>query len=82
MISNCLCIFGAAPDIIIAYKDIRLIANAFRDFGTKRNITLRKVIPGHLQSLGATDRRHRDFMDVTEQLTGKKKHNNAPSNDW
>ena len=59
-ISNWPAVFGA-PEIMAGGKDPRFIGKVFHGFCTARNIVLQTVIPGHRQSLGATERRHGFF---------------------
>ena len=58
------------------------IRNVCQYFCTGHNITFQMVIDGHLQSLGATERRHRYLSGIAEKLMGNKKPHNAPSRDW
>ena len=61
VISNLLAVFGA-PDILVAGKDKKIRWVEFtQDFCTSHNITLQTAIPGHHQSLGATERTHAQF---------------------
>ena len=80
MISNWLAVFGT-PDILVADKDKRFVGKIFQDFRTSRNITLQTVIPGHHQSLGATERRHGHFRGILDHIIGNRKSNFLPSKD-
>ena len=81
VISNWLAVFGA-PDILIVDKDERSIGNIFQDFCTSRNITLQTVIPGHHQSLGATERRHAHFRGIIDHIIGNRKSNCLSNKQW
>ena len=81
MISNWLSVLGA-PDILIVDKDKRFIGEAFRGFRTLRNITLQTVIPGHHQSLGATERTHAYFRGIIDRIIGNRKSNCSTHNEW
>ena len=63
-------------------KDKIFIGDLFQDFCTSRNITLQTVIPGHRQSLGATERRHAHFRGIIDHIIGNRKSNSLPSKEW
>merc|ERR1712112_176904 len=54
----------------------------FQDFCTHRNITLQTVIPGHHQSLGATERRHGHFRGILDHIIGNRKSNCLSHKEW
>ena len=81
MISNWLAVFGT-PDILVVDKDKRFVGEIFQDFCTHRNITLQTVIPGHHQSLGATERRHGHFRGILDHIIGNRKSNCLSSKEW
>ena len=80
-ISNRLAVFGA-PDILVVGKDKRFTGEIFQDFCTARNITLQTVIPGHHQSLGATERRHAHFRGIIDHIIGNRKSNCLSHKEW
>jgi len=66
---------------MMADKESRVVGGIFQDFCTTRNIILQTAIPGHHQSLGATERRRRLFRFITDHVDGErkpKKLNNKP----
>ena len=69
-ISHWLAVF-AAPDISAVDKDMRFIGGNSHDFCSPRNIVLQTVIPGHHQSLGATERRHANFRGIIDNIIEK-----------
>ena len=71
-ISHLLAAFGN-PDISIVDKDMGFIGKIFQDFFSPRNIVLQTVIPGHLQSLGAEERRRGQFRDIVDHIVGNRK---------
>ena len=81
MISNWLAVFGA-PDILVVDKDERFIGEIFQDFCTYHNIVLQTAIPGHRQSLGATERRRAHFRGIIDHIIGNRKSNCSPSKEW
>ena len=62
-----------APGIIVVDKDSSSTGGIFQDFRTARNIALQTVIPGHHQSLGATERRSGHFRMITDHTIWNKK---------
>ena len=73
--------FGA-PYILVAGKDKRFSGEVFQDFRTSHNITLQAVIPGHHQSLGATERTHALFRGIIDRVIGNRKSNCLPNKEW
>ena len=65
--------FFGTPDIIVGDKDPMFTRSKVGGF-RRDIITLQTVIPGHRQSLRATDRRNRYCKDIAKQITvGKKR---------
>ena len=81
VISNWLAVFGT-PDILVVDKDKRFTGEIFQDFCTSRNITLQTVIPGHHQSLGATERTHAHFRGIIDHVIGNRKSNCLSNKQW
>ena len=81
VIPNWLAVFGA-PEIMVAGKDSRFIGEVFQEFCNARNITLHAVIPGHRQSLGATERRHGLFRTIIDHVIGNRKPNSLGRKEW
>ena len=73
-ISNWLTAFGA-PEIMVADKDSGFIGEFFQEFRDARNIIPQTVIPGHHQSLGATERRRGLFCTIIDHVIGNRKPN-------
>ena len=80
-ISNCSEAFGT-PEIMATDKDSRFIWKVFQEFCTARNIILQTVIPGHHQSLGATERRHGLYREINDRVIGNWKPNSARRIEW
>ena len=74
VIPSCLAVCGA-PEIIVVGKDSEFTGEIVQDFCTCRNIVLETVIPGHHQSLGATERRRGHFRTIIDHIIGNKKEN-------
>ena len=70
MISNWLAVFGA-PEILLVDKDKRFIGEICQDFCTGHNIISQTSIPGHHQSLGATERRRAHFRGIIDHIIDK-----------
>ena len=66
-ISEWVASFGA-PEITMVYKDSRFVGGIFQDFCNARNIISQTVIPGHHQSLWATERRRRSFRVIIDHV--------------
>ena len=60
----------------------RFIGEISQDFRTDRNIILQTVIPGHHQSLGATERRHAHFRGIIDHIIGNRKINFSTPKQW
>ena len=73
-ISHWLAVFGA-PEIIASDKDMRFIGKVFQEFRTSLKIALQTVIPGHHQSLGATERRIGHLGMIIDHIIGGSKAN-------
>ena len=65
------CFFGT-PEIMMAGEDSRYIG-VLQDFRTLRNIISPTVIPGHHQSLGASERHRRLYRTITDHVVGERK---------
>ena len=74
--------FLGTPEIMMVCKDSRFIRKIFREFRTSHNIILQTVIPGHHQSLGATERRHRLFRTSIDHVIGGRKPKNLRNKEW
>ena len=70
-IPNWLAVFGA-PEIMVTDEESRFIGKASRGFLNARNIVSQTVIPGHRQSLGATERSHGLFRSIIDHVMGIK----------
>ena len=71
-ISGWIAFFGT-PEILMVDMDSRFGGKMFQDFRTARNIILQAAIPGHHQSFGATERRHRLFRAIIDHVVGERK---------
>ena len=71
--------FARTPDIILPDKDSTAIASKVSQFCNVRYITLQKVIPGHRQSLGATESRNMHFKGIKQKILDKRKSRKAAS---
>ena len=60
---------------MVADKDSRFIGEVFQEFRNAHNVVLQTVIPGHHQSLGATERRRGLFRSIMDHVIGNKKPN-------
>ena len=80
-ISERMAVFGT-PEIMMVGKDPRFNGGTFQDCRMTHNIVLQTVIPGHHQSLGATERRHRLFRTIIDHAIGDSKPKNLSNNDW
>ena len=76
MISNWLAAFEKLG-IVAHGEDSGFIGEAVRGFCTARKIVSQAVIPGHHQSLGATERRHGLLRSIIDHLVGGKKPNSS-----
>ena len=74
-ISDWVAIFGT-PEILMVGEYSRFTGGIFQDFCTSRNVIFRTAIPGHHQSLGATERRHRLFRAIIDNVIGERKPKN------
>ena len=63
-------------------KDSRFTGEVFQEFRTARNVVLQTVIPGHHQSLGATERGRGLFRSLIDHLVGGKKPNSPSRKEW
>ena len=81
MISNWLSAFGA-PCIVAAGQDSRFIGKAFQECRTTRHIVAQTVIPGHHQSLGATERSHGLLRSIIAHVVGNKNPNSSIRKEW
>ena len=59
--------------MILTDSDSKIVCAKFPQFRNGRNITLQAAAPGRRQSLGATERRHRYFKDIAQQILDKRK---------
>ena len=74
MILNWIAVFGTT-EILLVGKDKRFTGGIFQDFCADRNIISQTVIPGHHQSLGATERRRAHFRGIIDHIIGGRKTN-------
>ena len=81
VISNWSAVFGA-PEVVVAAKGSRFIGGFPQEFRTDRNIVSQTVIPGHHQSLGATERRRGHFRLIVDHMIGNKKPNSSGREEW
>ena len=80
-IPNWLAVFGE-PEIMVADKDAIFIGEVFHEFCTARNIISQTVIPGHLQSVGETARRHGLFRTIIDHVVGNRNENMLGRQEW
>ena len=81
VLSNWLAVSGA-PEIMVAGKDSRFIGKVPQEFCDARNVVLQTIIPGHHQSLGATERRRGMFRPITDHAIGNKNPNSSSRKEW
>ena len=70
VLTNCVS-FPGEPGILLTDKDSMFTCSKSSQFCNERNITLQTVIPGHQQSLGATERGRMNFKDISQQFIDK-----------
>ena len=70
------------PDIIVNGKDPRFTSLKFAQFRNGGDITLKTAIPGHRQSLGDTESRHRYFKATALKIIDKIKKKKTEPVDW
>ena len=81
VVPNRSAVFGT-PGIIVVDKDPRFIGK-FLKSSHIRNIVFRTVIPRHLQSLGATERRRGHVRMIIDHMIGNNnKPNSSGENEW
>ena len=80
-IPNWLAVFKA-PGIMEVLGDSGFIGEVFQEFCNARNIALQTAIPGHHQSLGATERRGVLFRSFIEHVIGNRKPNRSSQKEW
>ena len=81
VMSNLLSVFGT-PAIMVTDRDSGFIGEVSQEFRTARNVVLQPVIPGHHQSLGATERRRGLFRSIIDHAIGNKKPNSPSNKEW
>ena len=81
VISESMAFFGT-PEITTVDKDSRFVGGIFQDSCTARNVILQTAIPGHHQSLGATERRLGLFRTIIDHVTGGRKHKKLNNKEW
>ena len=67
ILTQCVGFFGTS-DITISDNGPGFTVAEVLTFRRCHNVTLQAIMPGHCQSLGATEWRHRYFNDITQRI--------------
>ena len=67
---------------MVGDKGSRFTGEVFQEFCTARNIISQAAIPGHRQSLGATERRRGLLRTIIDHAIGNRKPNSLGRKEW